>query len=256
MVSPPSEWEEKQTLEQDFLWVLELSRREYRVCSSACALGCQGLFGKRPLAPTGASALRRRCSRWAGWREAGPHVRAHAYCWTRARGLRAPRRPREGGVSGVPLRWGDCGIVADGAGRRRAWSRLQNRETLPVWVRGGGESGPRIRRPPLSTAACSNCEEAVFPPGLGFAAGRYPGRPGRLPCRGPARAGRETPLTSRGPRAARTQPARTPTSATRCARALRRPESACARHRRPPPPRTGPLNRAGAASGGAGGAPR
>lgn len=155
------------------------------------------------------------------------------------------------------------GGLWDSGGRRRASEGLD--PTAEPGDAAGAGTGWWRRWASGPSAAAQHCgllelRGGRFPPGLGFAAGRYPGRPGRLPCRGSARAGRATPLTSRGPRAAqrpaRTQPARTPNSATRCARALRRPESACARPRRPPPLLTGPLNRAGAARGGAGGAPR
>lgn len=208
--------------------------------------------------------LRRRRSRWAGLGAAGLH--AHAHC----RPGRPPppgtlRRPREGGLFCVPLGWGNCGIVADGFGRRSLGSRLQSRETLPLGGRCGGGSGPRV---PSTAAQLRGLlglrRRTSSPTGLDFAAGRWTWDTREAhPLR--ASAGLETPLTSPSPRSdscprrrrPHTQPARRPELwkwALEGPPPPRRLEDACAspgpgrsacalvRPRRPPPP--APTNRA------------
>lgn len=204
---------------------------------------------------------------------------AHAHCRAQARGLRAPRRRQEGGVSCVSLRCGDCGIVADGS---RASEALNPTATPgnPADVGRGlcGGSSPWLLC--ASAQHCGLCGlwRTFSPTGLCFAAGRWPQETGAAsPLR--ACAGLATPLTSFSPESGlaptspavsdpRPHPAGADPELDLGARGLppRRPENACASPgpsvcasvtpRRPPPPRTGPLSRAGFAGSGAGGAPR
>lgn len=98
---------------------LERSRREtLPECAAGPARqGGPGLLWRRPLAQTGASAFGAALL-WLGVaRRSWPGT--HYGAGRAAPHTCAPSRRREGGASCVPPYREDCGIVADGAGRRR-----------------------------------------------------------------------------------------------------------------------------------------
>lgn len=185
----------REILEQDLLCTLERSRRETPAArSGACALGCLGLFGERPLAQTSASASAP-CARGAGGELPGS-----ARTRTAGPGRAASAHRDGGGWAGLPACPCARGLW-DSGGRSRASeapSGLQSPEIQPVWGKGrpgrwasasvGRCSAPR----PVRTA-----QGSVFPdrPLLSRAA---PGRPGPAGATSPPRAsvGLATALTS------------------------------------------------------------
>lgn len=194
------EREGREILEQDFLWILERSRREALAArSGVCALGCLGLFGERPLAQTSASASAAVC-RWGRWGAAGP---------PRARALQGPgSRPSHTGKAAGGRGFlrapalGDCGVVADGAGRLRPQADCRARRPSRFGEGCGQGSGPW-----LPSAAAQPCglsglrRETSSLTGLCFPAQRRAGPAGATsPPR--ASAGLATALTSPHPPAA------------------------------------------------------
>lgn len=140
----------REILEQDLLWTLERSRRQaLPACGGACALGCLGLFREKPLAQTNASASA--AMFWLGRR--GVVVpRAQTHC--PGPGARPPRTRTAAGGRGF-LRapaLGDCGIVADGAGRRRPRADCRVRRRGPFEE--GGAEGSGLRLPSAAAQPC------------------------------------------------------------------------------------------------------